>query len=126
MTREELAERLRGAFRAMRGEDSFDAAWTRVADAALDAMKPTANDKARTDSPIVAAALNAGLSPLAAIQPLVALTDRLVRRVIELERIAPRAIVTPDGRKLIWRCPDEFVPTNEIRLAADAEKWGKP
>ena len=47
MNREELAERLSGAFRAMRGEDSFDAAWTRVADAAIEAMKPPTIDDER-------------------------------------------------------------------------------
>ena len=120
MNREELAQKLYSVLYGDWGwkfeNDSVRARWCCAADAAIEALKPEPADEARTDSPIVAAALNAGLSPLAAIQPLVDLTDRMVRRVIELERIAPRAIVGPDGRKLIWRCPDEFVPTNEVKL----------
>ena len=120
MNREELARRMYVVVEPTdnweRESEAYQERYLLMADAALEALKPKAADEARTDSPIVAAALNAGLSPLAAIQPLVDLTDRMVRRVIELERIAPRAIVGPDGRKLIWRCPDEFVPTNEVKL----------
>lgn len=35
--------------------------------------------------------------------------DKLVARIIELEGIAPRRIRLPDGRVMIYRCPDEFV-----------------
>lgn len=31
-------------------------------------------------------------------------------RVIDLELIAPRKVRLPDGRVLIYRCPDELVP----------------
>ena len=40
--------------------------------------------------------------------------DRLVDRVIALDSIAPRKIKLPDGRVLIWRCPDELVPESPL------------
>lgn len=35
---------------------------------------------------------------------------RLRQRITELEQVAPRKYVLDDGRVLIWRCPDEFIP----------------
>ena len=35
------------------------------------------------------------------------------KRIIELESIAPRRITLPDGRIMVWRCPDEFIPETQ-------------
>lgn len=32
-----------------------------------------------------------------------------LKRIVELESIAPRKIVLPDGRVMVWRCPDAFI-----------------
>lgn len=39
---------------------------------------------------------------------------RLLDRVMALDSIAPRKIRLPDGRVLIWRCPDELVPESPM------------
>jgi hypothetical protein len=41
---------------------------------------------------------------------LAAIVDQQNKRIIELMQIAPRKITTPEGKVMIWRCPDEFVP----------------
>ena len=33
-----------------------------------------------------------------------------VKRIMELESIAPRKIVMPDGKMMLWQCPAELVP----------------
>ena len=44
------------------------------------------------------------------IVALVCEKNRFTQRIIELENIAPRKIVLPDGCVMVWRCPDELVP----------------
>ena len=34
----------------------------------------------------------------------------LENRIFELEMIVPRKIKLPDGKVIIWHCPDEHVP----------------
>lgn len=36
--------------------------------------------------------------------------EAYVKRIMELERIAPRKVVMPDGRVMLWQCPAELVP----------------
>jgi hypothetical protein len=45
----------------------------------------------------------------------------LLRRVIELESIAPRKYRNEDGEMMIWRCPDGLVP-----LTSHAGQAGLP
>lgn len=33
-----------------------------------------------------------------------------VDHIVKLENIRPRVIKLPDGRKMVWRCPDEYIP----------------
>jgi hypothetical protein len=33
----------------------------------------------------------------------------LTRRIVELEAIAPRKVVLPDGTIMIWQCPLEYL-----------------
>lgn len=40
--------------------------------------------------------------------------NELLRRVIELESIAPKAYRQADGKVLVWRCPDDLIPITEL------------
>lgn len=53
---------------------------------------------------------------------------RLLKRIEELESIAPKKIQAPDGTVMIWRCPDELVPlpNTAIRHAAPDSSQLKP
>jgi hypothetical protein len=46
----------------------------------------------------------------------------LLKRALELEQIAPRMILSPDGTVRVWRCPDSLVPDNTSGNAADQPK----
>ena len=35
--------------------------------------------------------------------------EAFIKRIMELESIAPRTIVLPDGKRMVWRCPDNLV-----------------
>ena len=48
--------------------------------------------------------------------------DVILKRTLELEQIAPRKIVLPDGTVYIWRCPDSMVPGNTSGNVADQPK----
>lgn len=50
-------------------------------------------------------------------QPLEKIIVQLVRekeecfkRILDLESIAPRKITLPDGRVMVWRCPEGLIP----------------
>ena len=48
---------------------------------------------------------------------------RLRQQLAEWSRIVPRRIRLPGGRALIWRCPDDMVPTMpEYHLPEASEK----
>lgn len=32
-----------------------------------------------------------------------------LKRIMELESIAPRKITMPDGKVMVWRCPDDLI-----------------
>lgn len=36
--------------------------------------------------------------------------EEYVKRIMELESIAPRKVVMPDGKVMLWQCPPELVP----------------
>ena len=71
---------------------------------------------ARLNDPTVCRALEAGMSLEEIIGLLLQEKHKLFGRVLELERIAPRAIIARDGKRVIWRCPDHLVPiTDDLR-----------
>lgn len=39
---------------------------------------------------------------------------QLLARIMELEAIAPRRITLPDGRVMVWRCPDHLLQNSVI------------
>lgn len=70
----------------------------------------SAFDRVRLTDATVNAMLKHGRSLEETIVALVCEKNRFTQRIIELESIAPRKIVLPDGRVMVWRCPDELVP----------------
>jgi hypothetical protein len=37
----------------------------------------------------------------------------MIERIIELDSIAPKKIILPDGTIRIWRCPEELIPASK-------------
>lgn len=74
----------------------------------------SAFDRVRLSDVTVHEMLEHGRSLEETIVALVCEKNRFVQRILELESIAPRKIVMPDGRIMIWRCPDELVPEANI------------
>lgn len=38
---------------------------------------------------------------------------RLTDRILALEAIAPRRLKMPDGREMVWHCPDHLIPVTD-------------
>ena len=36
--------------------------------------------------------------------------EQCFKRILDLESIAPRKITLPDGKVMVWRCPDALIP----------------
>lgn len=72
-------------------------------------------DWARLNDSTVHMMLMSGLDRDYIIAELVVQKQKFLERVMELESIAPRKVVLPDGRAMVWRCPDHLVP--EVKLA---------
>ena len=70
----------------------------------------SAFDRVRLTDVTVHQMLAHGRSLEETIVALVCEKNRFTQRIMELESIAPRKIVLPDGRVVVWRCPDELVP----------------
>lgn len=67
-------------------------------------------DRIRLTDATVYKMLASGHSLEEIIVALVSEKEHAMQRIINLEGIAPRKIVLPDGRVAVWHCPDEFVP----------------
>jgi len=67
-------------------------------------------EAAKQMSPVVKDTLRAGGSPEDVICGLVNLNMELAAQLAEQGHIVPVKIKAPDGRVMIWRCPDEFIP----------------
>lgn len=63
---------------------------------------------------IVHEALHRGLSETNIIELLVTQNEKLIQRIIELESIAPKKVTLPNGKTLVWRCPDDLIPTTKL------------
>lgn len=82
----------------------------------------SAFDRVRLTDATVNAMLKHGRSLEETIVALVCEKNRFTQRIIELESIAPRKIVLPDGRVMVWRCPDELVPEMPNKLLSDSQE----
>ena len=68
----------------------------------------------RLHNPIVAHIMRAGGTAEDCAVALSVHNDRLVDRLMMLEGIAPRRIKLPDGRVMVWRCPDHLIPETDM------------
>jgi hypothetical protein len=68
----------------------------------------------RLHNPIVAHIMRAGGTAEDCAVALAVHNDRLVDRLMTLEGIAPRKIKLPDGRVMVWRCPDHLIPETDM------------
>ena len=41
--------------------------------------------------------------------------SQLVDRIVQLEAIAPRKLKSQDGTTLVWHCPDDMIPIEEVK-----------
>lgn len=70
--------------------------------------------QAALKSPIVHDLLLDGVSAEGCVLQLVQHNDQLMTRLIELERLCPFKLRLPDGRTMMWRCPEELVPERTL------------
>ena len=68
----------------------------------------------RLHNPIVAHIMRAGGTAEDCAVALSVHNDRLVDRLMTLEGIAPRRIKLPDGRVMVWHCPDHLIPETDM------------
>jgi len=55
------------------------------------------------------------------ILALVRQNERLASEILHLQNIAPRRYRLPDGKIVMWRCPDELVPIQECEDIASKQ-----
>ena len=55
-----------------------------------------------------------GGTALEIVETLAQEKKQMQRRILELEVIAPKRYDLPDGRSVIWRCPDDLVPATKV------------
>lgn len=65
---------------------------------------------AKYNDAMVAKMLKEGADLESVIAQLAADKEQYLKRIMELESIAPRKIMLPDGRVLAWQCTPELVP----------------
>lgn len=75
-------------------------------------MMTSIADVKRND-PTVHRILKSGGTPRDCVVALANEKEALVKRLMEMERIAPKKIKLPDGRVMIWRCPEDLVPLSK-------------
>jgi hypothetical protein len=73
----------------------------------------------RLHNPIVAHIMRAGGAAEDCAVALAVHNDRLVDRLMTLEGIAPRRIKLPDGRVMVWHCPDHLIPETDMSNGKD-------
>lgn len=76
-------------------------------------------DHLRLHNPIVAQIMRAGGTAEDCVVALAAHNDRLMDRLMALERIVPRQIRLPNGRVMVWRCPNHLVPETDMSDATN-------
>ena len=65
-------------------------------------------------SPIVNAVLRMGGGAEDCVRVLLEQNKALLGRLVQLESLCPRKYKLPDGRTLVWRCPDELIPETNL------------
>lgn len=76
-------------------------------------MNPDATfQHAKDNDAIVAKMLRAGASLESIIGQLAAEKERWLNLFMEMESVAPRKIIMPDGKVMLWQCPHELLPAS--------------
>ena len=75
-------------------------------------------DRLRMDNPIVSAILRAGGTPEDCCVALAHALEQTAEKAMRYMLIAPRKYRLPEGKVMIWRCPDELVPETDMSNAA--------
>lgn len=65
--------------------------------------------EASNRSPIVSAILRMGGGAEDCVRVLIEQNEAQLGRMVQLESLCPRKYRLPDGRTLVWRCPDELI-----------------
>lgn len=65
---------------------------------------------AKLNDPTVYRMVEHGAPLEAIIGQLVRDKEAYLKHIVSLERIAPRKIKLPDGRVLVWTCPEDSIP----------------
>lgn len=47
--------------------------------------------------------------------------EALTAKIMDLYAIAPRRFLLPDGRMMVWRCPDGLIPLTDISGCSSLE-----
>lgn len=71
-------------------------------------------DRIRLDNPIVAEIMRAGGTPEDCCVALAQALEQTAEKAMRYMMIAPRKIRLPDGRVMVWRCPEELVPETDM------------
>jgi hypothetical protein len=80
----------------------------------MGAMKCETYTDAKNNDVTVGLIIESGGSIEDVVVALVNEKERMFQRILELELIAPKKISSPDGRVLVWHCPDDLIPTETI------------
>jgi len=89
-------------------------------------MTSSAFDHLRLNNQLVAQIMKAGGTAEDCAVALSVANDRLLDRVMLLEGIAPRRYKMPDGRVMVWHCPDNLVPETDLsKYPYDDVCWEK-
>jgi hypothetical protein len=79
-------------------------------------------EKVKTSNPIVYGTLRNGGTVEDCCVALVHALNNVSNSTMEYKMLAPFNITLPDGKVMIWRCPDKFVPDRTIDYQEIGEK----
>lgn len=55
-----------------------------------------------------------GAGPLTIVEQMIARHEKIMKKLADLKRLCPARYKLPNGRILVWHCPDELIPITEI------------
>jgi hypothetical protein len=71
-------------------------------------------DEVFVNDPTVYNLLNSGGTARECIVALANEKAELIKKIVDLEMIVPKKYKLPDGKIVIWHCPDDLIPMKEI------------
>lgn len=76
----------------------------------VEPRKFTSFEQVRHSIPLVHEAVRTGMSYGDLVVAMANEREWMLKRILELESIAPKKIRLGDGKFAIWHCPDELIP----------------